>query len=467
MSFLLLLVRLHHLVMFLYDVRNKLGLVDLIATVVEIGVTLFSTVSHYKWGTVPDGPNLLIFLALILLNIALIVTATFRIASLYQAESITKFEFFGGCDASLAHRGPIGLLYGTRRPLVSGESTYIAALRICALVLICISLPVYAVMVTVIRPLNAPMLTRWVGGSSNNLTAFYAEDVNIRGRNVSIFLIPVLPTDANAFQVGAYELGSNSSTASLNCPVSVQTDSEGCSKADCSLPWSRIKNVTVIVNFTRLSTPLNSRSGVLYVIPGAGNASDILASHIVALVKLIPRTVFKNRWTFLLGSLSKEKEFVICETSVVQSDPFPPTSDLDTATLGIIQRDQSPMMSLEEHAEHSLFSGLGSLGGLWTIMNNTFVLIFGASILYFLFGSAPLPALGLIHTVQHTALLQEWKKDFPAFVTEGSPGSKSAGSLAFLRQRLLPPHFDEELNELPTPDAAEENFDLERVPLAP
>jgi hypothetical protein len=44
----------------------------------------------------------------------------------------------------------------------------------------------------------------------------------------------------------------------------------------------------------------------------------------------------------------------------------------------------------------------------------------------------------LVHVFRRCALVRRWYRDFPAIHTEGgTPGSKSAGIVAFIRDRLV------------------------------
>ncbi|KAJ6569051.1 hypothetical protein B0H19DRAFT_1373388 [Mycena capillaripes] len=81
---------------------------------------------------------------------------------------------------------------------------------------------------------------------------------------------------------------------------------------------------------------------------------------------------------------------------------------------------------------------VATFGGFWTFLNGTFALFFGANVIYFAFGRRPLSALGFVHVFQRRALVRRWHKDFPAIHTEGgTPGSESAGIVAFIRDRLV------------------------------
>ncbi|KAJ7639533.1 hypothetical protein FB45DRAFT_428352 [Roridomyces roridus] len=91
-----------------------------------------------------------------------------------------------------------------------------------------------------------------------------------------------------------------------------------------------------------------------------------------------------------------------------------------------------------EFSDSSVLDGITSVGGFWTFVDGIFTVLFGANVLYFAMGSRPLSALGLVHVFQRSQLVRNWNDDFPALRTEGgSPGSKSAGVVAFLRERLV------------------------------
>ena len=64
-------------------------------------------------------------------------------------------------------------------------------------------------------------------------------------------------------------------------------------------------------------------------------------------------------------------------------------------------------------------------------------------------------ALGVVHVFQRRALVRRWHEDFPAIHTEGgTPGSESAGIVAFIRERLV------DLDEDP-PDATRDDDNIE------
>jgi hypothetical protein len=64
-----------------------------------------------------------------------------------------------------------------------------------------------------------------------------------------------------------------------------------------------------------------------------------------------------------------------------------------------------------------------------------------------------LSALGLVHIFQRRRLERQWRADFPALHSEGGlRGSKSAGIVAFLRERLVDLGEDPQRAEGDSPD---------------
>ncbi|KAJ7795933.1 hypothetical protein B0H13DRAFT_2392879 [Mycena leptocephala] len=96
------------------------------------------------------------------------------------------------------------------------------------------------------------------------------------------------------------------------------------------------------------------------------------------------------------------------------------------------------MEYLVDTSDDSPLSEVATFGGVWTFLNGAFALLFGANVIYFLFGRRPLSALGVVHVLQRGALVRQWNDDFPAIHTEGGlPGSERAGIVAFIRERLV------------------------------
>ncbi|KAJ7131906.1 hypothetical protein C8R46DRAFT_1048432 [Mycena filopes] len=114
------------------------------------------------------------------------------------------------------------------------------------------------------------------------------------------------------------------------------------------------------------------------------------------------------------------------------------TPDPNTATLTLIQLSSNATEYFRDTADSTVINGMSTFGGFWSFVNDTFTLIFGANVLYFAFGRRPLSALGFVHLFQRKELRQQWNEDFPTICTEGGhPGDKSAGIVAFIRERLV------------------------------
>ncbi|KAJ7617766.1 hypothetical protein FB45DRAFT_214510 [Roridomyces roridus] len=118
--------------------------------------------------------------------------------------------------------------------------------------------------------------------------------------------------------------------------------------------------------------------------------------------------------------------------------PYPDGAAPGLTSLTLFMSYLVPTHGLQEMLGTSAISGFSALGGLWTSVDGIFAILFGANVVYFLFGSRHLSALGMAHIFQRGTLIRRWHEDFPKLHTEGGqPGSKDAGVVAFIRQRLL------------------------------
>ncbi|KAF7300908.1 Short-chain dehydrogenase/reductase family protein [Mycena kentingensis (nom. inval.)] len=107
----------------------------------------------------------------------------------------------------------------------------------------------------------------------------------------------------------------------------------------------------------------------------------------------------------------------------LQPDPNPPNAPDTTGILTIMNPSYMVARHLQVTQDSTVLSGLSSFGGLWTFVNGTFAMFFGANIVYFAFRRRPLSALGA---------------DFPEIYDEGGqPGTQRAGIIAFIRERLV------------------------------
>jgi len=140
----------------------------------------------------------------------------------------------------------------------------------------------------------------------------------------------------------------------------------------------------------------------------------------------------------------------------LQPQTFSNTPNSNLTTLTLLSPRGLPTQVLRDTVDTTALSGLATFGGFWTFVNGAFALFFGANVVYFAFGRRPLSALGVVHIFQRRALVRQWNEDFPAIHTEGgTPGSESAGIVAFIRQRLV------DLGEDPRTTADEQETDVE------
>ncbi|KAH8804044.1 hypothetical protein DL96DRAFT_1823107 [Flagelloscypha sp. PMI_526] len=137
------------------------------------------------------------------------------------------------------------------------------------------------------------------------------------------------------------------------------------------------------------------------------------------------------------------KRISVAQFPLLQLDELYPkgnTSSLRFFTL-IPQYGQSDDLTLQivrEYNNHSVLGVFADLGGIWTFVNGVFALIFGGSLLYFLFGIKPLSRFGIVHFIFRQRLRRGTRENYPRFFEEGGqPGQPDAGVVAFIREHLL------------------------------
>ncbi|KAJ7590003.1 hypothetical protein C8J56DRAFT_1048173 [Mycena floridula] len=202
--------------------------------------------------------------------------------------------------------------------------------------------------------------------------------------------------------------------------------------------WGSDNDIIVTANFS------NSTTDILYVTPGQGDPFDVMtysetipvlwSSHRSGILRSTGRQVFSNSVIDLLGFTTPMRSFMTTEIQLVQTDPTPPNSGSDDMSLRLRLSEIRPGPSkvTQDYVDASVVGGLATLGGFWT-----FVPPHEA-------GRRPLSALGIMHIFQRRTLVRNWHEDFPTLRTEGGlPGSKSAGIVAFIRERLVDLDEDE------------------------
>ncbi|KAJ7893312.1 hypothetical protein B0H14DRAFT_3671785, partial [Mycena olivaceomarginata] len=210
----------------------------------------------------------------------------------------------------------------------------------------------------------------------------------------------------------------------------------------CPLPWVNITNITISIDF-----PPQDPAELVHVIPGEGNIR-----YLVQLTDPIPvlpgfdlraYVTWTSRQAFPIfegrSRFARRQNVLIMEVvTLLPTKQLADTPGTVSSKLMLVPRESYPTKHLQEYTTASIIDGISAVGGFWTFLNGTFILLFGANIMYFAFRRRPLSALGIVHYFQRRDLLRQWREDFPALYTEGGqPGSANAGIVAFIRERLV------------------------------
>ncbi|KAJ6575843.1 hypothetical protein B0H10DRAFT_2199224 [Mycena sp. CBHHK59/15] len=349
------------------------------------------------------------------------------------------------------------------------------------LVGLCVAIPVFGARSIVFLPLQHGVMTRVIELPGQS---WYSHDwsglVSWTEYNVTIALTKAL----SQLYVDDVPLSS---------PLSMNVTS-GNSALACSTTSSAALPFVIIATYVVVSANFNSTNGILYVKSGQGDPSDVMAfaetiplrygSHLSALLSTTQRQIFSKNSIDFIGLTTPTRMLTMNEALLVQADLFPPNSGSDTVSLRLRLRGDTrdPAKLVQDYTEQSALTGVATFGGLWTFVNGTFAMFFGANILYFLFSkykSHTQPGAidnmrrkkttfcsGLVHIFQRRSLVQKWHEDFPALHTEGGrPGSESAGIVAFIRERLvdLDDKEDHESPLTPVGDLEDQNMPSDAV----
>ncbi|KAJ7111345.1 hypothetical protein C8R44DRAFT_742467 [Mycena epipterygia] len=377
-------------------------------------------------GCIPVGPRIQ---HLIWLLIPFTASMTFRTATVLASPRRfwrQQFAFFGGCSPANPPYTVWRILLNRSlgRPLVSG---------------VFVGLPIFAVYTVVVLPLNAQSFTRII------------EDiiVDMTTSNPVIIMSSYWETTGTA-QNFTLTVSAVSGGIQFDCSLSPGPDTYAISTiAICPTSW------TVSQILITISPP--SISPFVYITPGQRDVTNIIQrtdpiplsanSDLLALLTWTQRQVFRDE-PFRFSPAIPLRNLMTAEVNTIQTNQSPLTSTGNVSTLTLFQRETFATKILQEYTDTMAVAGSATFGGIWPSINGTFVLFFGANIVYFLFGRRPLSALGLVHIFQRSKLVDKWNEDFPALRTEGgTPGSESAGVVAFIRERLI------DLEDMPSPAA--------------
>ncbi|KAJ7795640.1 hypothetical protein B0H14DRAFT_3158489 [Mycena olivaceomarginata] len=215
--------------------------------------------------------------------------------------------------------------------------------------------------------------------------------------------------------------------------------------AMCPFGWSSVPTEGLVVR-----TNFTAAWGTLYVKAGEGIPADVdgfsepipltAGSHLSAILSITERRIFSMTAMDLFGLVTPMRSIILRPVLHLQEDKTPPNFGSDTASLRLRPRQDfySSTNVVQDYTDASSLNGIATFGGFWTFMDGAFAILFGANILYFLYGSRPLSPLGFIHSFQRRTLMRRWNEDFPAFRTEGGqPGTENAGIVAFMRERFV------------------------------
>ncbi|KAK7022676.1 hypothetical protein R3P38DRAFT_3196074 [Favolaschia claudopus] len=395
----------------------------------------------------------------------LIISTSCRIATIFKSkESLLKqrFDFFGGCTPVHPPYTPLRILIGRAmaRPLLRGEATYIILFRAILIFLISLAVPAFAVYFIIIGPSKALIYTRDISligpdapgasGPSGPVSMIFSAATTAYWQNTNFTTtIFIPPNGMNVTKTTGVEFSpafiqspcASNYTRKLGPPRSP----DGSILADCpSNQWNTTLSIAIAVEIPQNRAVLVSLFQADSTPVVAGNFKGVLLlpnSHLVGAYTWTRRDVISQpTW----GPSSHIHTTFTADIHSLQPDPNPPNSF--SATLILHQQSPDAQQFLQDERDTTAITGISTFGGFWAFVNSTFGLLFGANVLYFMFGRRPMSALGIVHVFQRRALVRQWHEDFPAIRTEGGlPGSKSAGIVAFIRDRLV------DLEEYPRP----------------
>ncbi|KAF7365966.1 Short-chain dehydrogenase/reductase family protein [Mycena venus] len=376
----------------------------------------------------------------------LTLSAVFRIATITTSEDgilFQQFAFLGNCPRAYPPYTSLSILLNRSitRPLVRGESLPIIFIRAFIISCIALGLPAIATYFIVVQPLTTQIYTRSLvlddiqsDAGSWPLTVVLAHDEFAAGVDIH-------------FEPGVVDKPQIQCTTTIQNSTLPHFSNSGntLSVVQClAISWGDITTVSM-----SWSNPQFSVRPIYLTLVG-GDLPENLESWIYKPefpgVTLFPgsRLVGGFTWTqreiiskVSLGITSRMTVFTPDITGL-QPDPDTKAFNETITTLTLFQQTPYTARHLQEAVDSTVLGGIANFGGFWTFVNGVFAIFFGANVLYFALGRRPLSALGLVHIFQRRRLERQWRADFPALHSEGGlPGSKSAGIVAFLRERLV------------------------------
>ncbi|KAJ6540466.1 hypothetical protein B0H19DRAFT_1313155 [Mycena capillaripes] len=313
-----------------------------------------------------------------------------------------------------------------------GEFFGIIILRAVIISGMVLAIPVFAVYSIILIP-------RKVKIQSNLLSDRFGQpwDPGVhQNAAIVIYEPPFFRAENLTYTVAAFE----SESLSIICPhTSVATFP---SSAECPIHWSDIYKLTISLTFPPQNTP-----PLIHVVPGQGNNMD----EILSFTDPIPVLPGTHLFAYMTWTSRQILSTIVVPSPTLYSQPrrteisaLSKINNLEavsplSSTVKLMQRDSiyTPTKWILESAATSM-DGISAVGGLWSLVEGIFVLLFGANVVYFALGRRPLSALGIVHLFQGRTLMKQWNEAFPTLHDEGGrPGDESAGIVAFIRERLV------------------------------
>ncbi|KAF7355884.1 Short-chain dehydrogenase/reductase family protein [Mycena venus] len=409
--------------------------------------------SYYIWRYVSPGFNVTLIahpIQLITLILSLI-WSTATLMTTPQKIMLQRFDFLGGCKKSESYT--IARILVNRS--VRGEYPAIAIVRGLALTALCFLFPVIALYNVIVSPLEAKVFIRQIqpviGGPELQVEPFLDRElllvvwghsgmVLVDARICESVDKQQLMISGNALHPNGVAVPSEGGPEFWRCGFILD--------ANFNFNFSAVDSTIYVQigqgheNQTDNIDDLVQYTDPIALFPGGRLAATLTWTQYQVISPGLPS---------LMGSFAPLRTFLIAELHSIQPDSlYNNVSNVSytDSTLTVVQTRPDPVKFIQEYTESSALDGFATVGGLWTFVNGAFVLFFGANVLYFLFGTRPLSALGIVHIFQRRRLVQQWHEDFPALRTEGGrPGSERAGIVAFLRERLVDLESDEEADE--------------------
>ncbi|KAK6987692.1 hypothetical protein R3P38DRAFT_2805600 [Favolaschia claudopus] len=406
-------------------------------------------------------------------------SVVFRCATIYMSEDSIfrqRFVFFGGCTPAYPPYTPLGIFFNrsVTRPLVRASIISAMALRI----------PAFAFYSIWIVPSAAQIYTK------SSFPPRFIEDHLVLPVFITFLLTPLGsfafdPTHFRQMQLTRNRTMLSSSDSELfKCSFAVVPDSvthqfntppaaRWFMYCRTTLPqmtwvhWYQYISISfalpigteVLVTLVRkpydpaYHSPMIMR-GVLHHARLSG-VPLLAGSNLFGVFTWSSRELSSpSKW----GISSTTTTLHIAEINGLQENcGVHPSNGITTLTL--LQQTMTVSQYFRDAVDETAITGVSTFGGFWSFINGAFALLFGANILYFMFGWRPLSALGIVHIFQRRTLTRKWHEDFPRLRKEGGePGSDCAGIVAFIRERLV--DVDGSFEH---PDSDAQQFEMEGI----